>query len=92
MGNSPRELLLAEPIKIGQLELENRIVKSVSLRQETSRKQLLAVAENLLPDGQPQERLLNVVPFLVKFGPSFIQQVKNQVDLCQTRTQIVMLK
>jgi len=72
-------------------QVEQRMLTAGTLRQEASLRQLQAVAEHLLPTGQPQERLLNCVPYLTKFGPSLIDRLYDQIEWPYTATKVVNL-
>ncbi|MBN1543508.1 bacillithiol biosynthesis BshC, partial [candidate division KSB1 bacterium] len=72
-------------------QLEQRLAQAISARRESSGRQLSAAAEHLVPEGQPQERQLNCVPFLVKFGPSLFEKIGRQLDLLNPAVQVIHL-
>lgn len=57
----------------------DRLEKTSRKKKETEISQLKRIRENLLPDGQWQERSVSFLYFLVKYGPDFITAVYNQM-------------
>lgn len=56
-----------------QLEfLEKKAGQAAARRNETAARQLRKAAACLYPNGQLQERALNIVPFLIKYGFGFM--------------------
>ena len=47
---------------------------------------------SLFPDGKPQERVLNIVQFLIKYGYQFIRILFNRIDLKETDVIILDIK
>ena len=41
--------------------------------------QLEKAAVNLFPLGQPQERVLNVMPYLARYGPALLEAVAGAI-------------
>jgi uncharacterized protein YllA (UPF0747 family) len=54
-------------------DVEKRIISNLKKRNTTVVQQLDKARRNLLPMGRPQERVLNVVPFLIRYGEAFLQ-------------------
>ncbi len=54
---------------------ERRIISHLKLRNEIVIKQLAKARHSLYPQGKPQERVLNIVPFLIRYGDSLLDQV-----------------
>jgi bacillithiol biosynthesis cysteine-adding enzyme BshC len=52
--------------------VEKRIVGHLKKRNEIVIRQLDKARRSLFPHGKPQERVFNVVQFLVRYGPAFI--------------------
>lgn len=55
-------------------EIEKRILSQLKRRNATLLDQLAKARHNLFPLGQPQERVLNVVPYLIRYGTEFLKQ------------------
>lgn len=53
--------------------LEKRAGQAAARRDETAVRQLRKAAACLFPNGQLQERALNIVPFLIKYGFDFME-------------------
>lgn len=60
-------------------ELEKKIVKRLKAQDDIALRQLEKAKANLFPDGVAQERSLNVVPYLVRYGPDLLDRVADQV-------------
>lgn len=52
-------------------KLENRIREKHQVLEQQIRK----AAVHLYPDGRPQERVLNIYPYLIRYGPDLVSQV-----------------
>lgn len=57
--------------------LEKRLVSHLKKKNEIVVQQLAKARRSLLPDGKPQERVLSIVPYLVRYGDSFLDAVSN---------------
>lgn len=65
----------------GHLEqLEKKAVQAVKRREAETRQQLHRIRQALMPGGKPQERIFSALPFLVKYGPSFVDSVRRHLD------------
>ncbi len=62
-------------IEAGIESLEKKLKRRVKEKNEVMRHHLEKVAINLYPAGQPQERILNVHPFLARYGPELLDRV-----------------
>ncbi len=60
-------------------------------KDETIDRRIRSAFTALLPNGQLQERALNVTSFLDRFGPSFIDMVYDSIDLDDKGHRIVYL-
>ena len=47
--------------------------------------------DHLYPNGRLQERVLNIVPFLLKYGPAFVDKLDEAIDLDVHEHQILTL-
>ena len=61
------------------LDLEKRIVAHLKRRQETEVTQIERARAAVWPEGQPQERVFGVVPFLARYGPGILDQLSESV-------------
>jgi len=55
--------------------MEKRIVQHTEREQAVRLEQLRRAAAMVQPGGQPQERTLNVLPFLARYGPELIARI-----------------
>jgi len=64
-------------------DAERKVAAHLRKRKETELAQLERAAAALSPEGVPQERVLNVLPFLARYGPDLLRDVKAalQVEL-----------
>ncbi|MEJ2240350.1 MAG: bacillithiol biosynthesis BshC, partial [Gemmatimonadales bacterium] len=56
----------------GVADTEKRIVSQLKKQNEIVVQQIAKARVSLFPLGKPQERVLNVVPYLIRYGSSFI--------------------
>ncbi len=58
-------------------KLSQRITRSLEEKNETQVRQLQRILTHLLPDGGYQERRLNLLYFVIKYGPDFLRQIED---------------
>ncbi len=56
-------------------EVEKKIAQHLKAQSELGLDQIAKAQANLFPNGQPQERVLNVYQYLVRFGPEFFTAI-----------------
>jgi bacillithiol biosynthesis cysteine-adding enzyme BshC len=61
--------------------LEEKVLRSAKKRDGIAVAQIRKAADHLYPCGRPQERIFNVVPLLLKYGPSLIDWLDEEADL-----------
>jgi bacillithiol biosynthesis cysteine-adding enzyme BshC len=59
--------------------LESRLQARVREKHKVMQEQLEKVAVNLYPGGKPQERVLNVYPYLVRYGEGLLDDIYAKV-------------
>jgi bacillithiol biosynthesis cysteine-adding enzyme BshC len=52
--------------------LEKRIVSHLKKQNKIVVQQIVKARNNLFPGGQPQERMFTIAPYLVRYGPRFL--------------------
>lgn len=74
--------MLAGPIQGGRnasmvrlAEVEKRIVRHLKRRQEIELSKLAKASTNLYPAGRPQERVLNIFQYLVRYGQELLPAI-----------------
>jgi bacillithiol biosynthesis cysteine-adding enzyme BshC len=62
---------------------EKKIASHLRKKNEVELEQLRKAATNLYPDGTPQERVLNALPYLARYGPELLHDIlaAMQVDI-----------
>jgi bacillithiol biosynthesis cysteine-adding enzyme BshC len=66
--------------------IEKQIENQYRTRNSDRIEQLRRAASAIHPDGQPQERVLNVVPLLAKYGPGVLSAVHDAMSVALDRT------
>lgn len=61
-------------------DLEKRLVAHLKSHNETLTNQIGKARNNLFPMGKPQERVLNIMPYLIRYGPPLIDEL---FDACR---------
>ncbi len=62
-------------------QLEKAVDASVLERQSVLRRQIEKTALHLYPGGMPQERVLNPLYYLARFGPEFLESLDREVEM-----------
>src|SRR5690349_21898812 len=60
----------------GTQELEKKLVQHLKKRQDTELAQLARARTAVIPGGKPQERVLTIAPFLARFGPGLLTDLR----------------
>ena len=63
----------------GTQEIEKKLLASVKREQETLVRQVAKVRTGLFPGGVPQERVLTLASFLMRYGPSLLDGISEEV-------------
>jgi bacillithiol biosynthesis cysteine-adding enzyme BshC len=61
--------------------LEEKAYKAQRSRDDILRNQIKRACMNVYPDGRPQERVFNIVQYLVLYGLQFVDDVLSVIDL-----------
>jgi len=62
-------------------EVEKKIVHHLKQQNTLGLEQLEKARTNLYPDGAPQERVLNVFQFLVRYGRDLLAAVAERMEV-----------
>ncbi len=57
-----------------------KVSREALRRTDAARRHAAVLADTVYPNGSMQERLYSVLPFLAKFGPSFVSRVERAVE------------
>lgn len=63
-------------IASGLEHVEKRFISRLKQQNETLVRQIANARNAVLPNGRPQERVFNILQYLVKYGPSFLQEAE----------------
>jgi uncharacterized protein YllA (UPF0747 family) len=58
-------------------------------KNQTLKEQIYKAKNNLLPENKLQERVLNLLPFLIKYGFEFVDFLYDQVDIEKIDHQLI---
>jgi uncharacterized protein YllA (UPF0747 family) len=64
----------------GIQETEKKLIQHLKRRQATELAQIAKARTMILPENKPQERVLNVVSFLARYGPSLISELSHAIE------------
>jgi bacillithiol synthase len=77
---------LAKPVQgvrhqalAGTHDIEKKLVQHLKKREETELAQLARARNAVWPQGKPQERLLTVAPFLARYGPTLLTDLRGAI-------------
>ncbi len=71
--------------------LEKKMVQAAKKQNEIAVGQIRKAGDHLYPHGHLQERVLNIVPFLLKYGPGFVDRLDEALDLDVHDHQVLTL-
>ena len=72
--------------------LEKKILQAAEKRNEITVQQLRRAVDNLYPNRNLQERLFNIVFYLIKYGPAFMDRLDQAVEIDDHDHQIVTME
>jgi len=61
--------------------LEKKMVQAAKKQNDIAVGQIRKAGDHLYPNGHLQERALNIVPFLLKYGYVFVDKLGEAIDL-----------
>ncbi|HJR50948.1 MAG TPA: bacillithiol biosynthesis cysteine-adding enzyme BshC [Gemmatimonadales bacterium] len=64
----------------GTQDIEKKLVQHLKRRQETELGQIGRARTAVLPGGKPQERVLTVAPFLARYGPALVDDLRDAIE------------
>ena len=71
--------------------LEKKIVQAAKKRNDIAVGQIRKASDHLYPHGRLQERVFNIVPYLLKYGPAFVGTLDEAIDLDAYDHQLLMM-
>jgi bacillithiol biosynthesis cysteine-adding enzyme BshC len=97
------EVIAFEPTLKGSLDLargkmdqqwkfmEKKIRQAAGKRNETAGQQLRKAVDNVYPNQRLQERVFNIVPYLIKYGYAFLEKLDQAVDIDEHDHQVLLM-
>ena len=70
--------------------LKEKAIAAQKRRNEVAIRQIEKAVNGLLPNGGLQERELNVVYFLNKYGPAFMSKLVRDLDITEAKHQVII--
>ena len=61
-------------------DIERKLVQHLKRRQEVELGQIAKARTVLMPDNKPQERVLNLTPFLARYGPGLMVELTEVIE------------
>ena len=61
-------------------DIEKKLIQHLKRRQEVELGQLARARSQVLPEGEPQERVLTVASYLARHGPGLIEDLSHNVE------------
>ncbi|MBP1768300.1 MAG: bacillithiol biosynthesis cysteine-adding enzyme BshC, partial [Candidatus Aminicenantes bacterium] len=71
--------------------LEKKIRQAAAKKSETAVRQLGKAAIDLYPNERLQERVFNIVPYLIKYGFAFLEKLDQAIDIDEHDHQVLFL-
>jgi len=78
-------------LKNSLTQFENRIHVALEQKQSQTSGQYKSIEQAILPGGHLQERQMNLIPFLFKYGPDFIRFIAETIDVNRLEHQVLSL-
>jgi bacillithiol synthase len=73
------------------VSLKEKSIGAQKKRNEAAMRQIERAANGLLPNGGLQERELNIIYFMNKYGPGVMKKLSGELDISQQSHQIIEL-
>jgi bacillithiol biosynthesis cysteine-adding enzyme BshC len=71
--------------------VEKKIRQAAARRNETASQQLRKAVDNLYPNQRLQERVFNIVPYLIKYGYAFMEKLDQAVEIGEHDHQVLLM-
>jgi bacillithiol biosynthesis cysteine-adding enzyme BshC len=71
--------------------LQKKVQQAARKRNDIAIQQLRKAVDNLFPNQRLQERVFNIVPYLIKYGAPFIDQLDQAIDIDVTDHQFLVM-
>lgn len=71
--------------------LQKKVQQAARKRNDIAVQQLQKAVDNLYPNQRLQERVFNIVPYLIKYGAEFVDQLDRAIELERTDHQFLVM-
>jgi bacillithiol biosynthesis cysteine-adding enzyme BshC len=71
--------------------MQKKVQQAARKRNDIAIQQLRKAVDNLYPNQRLQERVFNIVPYLIKYGSGFIDQLDRAIDIDGTDHQFLVM-
>jgi len=71
--------------------VEKKIRQASAKRNETAGRQLRKAVDNIYPNQRLQERVFNIVPYLIKYGYAFMEKLDREIDIDEHNHQVLLM-
>jgi bacillithiol biosynthesis cysteine-adding enzyme BshC len=71
--------------------MEKKILRAAGRRNETALRQLRGAGSSLYPDRRLQERVFNIVPYLIKYGYALMDKLNRDIEIDEHNHQVLLM-
>jgi uncharacterized protein YllA (UPF0747 family) len=71
--------------------MEKKIRQAAAKRNEIAVRQLRKASDNIYPNERLQERVFNILPYLIKYGYAFLEKLDQVVDINEHDHQVLFM-
>jgi bacillithiol biosynthesis cysteine-adding enzyme BshC len=71
--------------------MEKKLLQAAKRRNETAIQQLDRTVQNLYPNQHLQERVFNIVPYLIKYGTAFMDKLDQAIPVDEYDHQLIFI-
>ena len=79
-----------QKLRNGLKSIEEKVIRARKKKNENEVNQIVKLKEKLFPGGGLQERVENFIPFYLKFGSTFFDQLLLQIDPFDQRFNVLI--
>ncbi|MEJ2545183.1 MAG: bacillithiol biosynthesis cysteine-adding enzyme BshC [Calditrichaceae bacterium] len=72
-------------------KLQNRILKRIEEKESLAVQHFKEIHQNIYPDGSPQERVISSIYFLNKYGPDWLNNIIDKINIDNYRNQVITI-
>jgi uncharacterized protein YllA (UPF0747 family) len=80
---------MKEKMKLSLEQFKNKLVNAQAKKSETTTTQIDKVVNNIYPNHNLQERVINIAYFLNKYDNAFIKKLFHETDVLNFNHQVI---